>query len=69
MLVGLTIKRYLSPRLTRGRKRTGLINQIFIQSVFMRSRVKRGNKIVLTPSFPHFLVTTTRFVGSKCSLR
>ncbi|RDU47287.1 hypothetical protein DWU89_20435 [Parabacteroides acidifaciens] len=38
----------LSPRLTRGRKRTGLINQLFIGSVLMRSRVKRGNKAVLT---------------------
>ena len=34
-----------------GRKRTGLINQIFIRSVFMRSRVKRGNKIVLAYSY------------------
>ena len=38
----------LFPRLTRGRKRTGLINQLFIGSVLMRSRVKRGNKAVLT---------------------
>ncbi|RDU47719.1 hypothetical protein DWU89_18020 [Parabacteroides acidifaciens] len=38
----------LSPRLTRGRKRTGLINQLFIGSVLMRSRVKRGNRAVLT---------------------
>ncbi len=36
----------LSPRLTRGRKRTGLINQLFIGSVLMRSRVKRGNRTV-----------------------
>ena len=34
-----------------GCKRTGLINQIFIRSVFMRSRVKRGDKIVLAYSY------------------
>ncbi|RHR61255.1 hypothetical protein DWW90_03780 [Parabacteroides sp. AF17-28] len=38
----------MSPRLTRGRNRTGLINQLFIRSVLMRSRVKRGNRAVLT---------------------
>ncbi|RHR48397.1 hypothetical protein DWW90_20200 [Parabacteroides sp. AF17-28] len=38
----------LSPRMTRGRKRTGLINQLFIRLVLMRSRVKRGNRAVLT---------------------
>ncbi len=44
----------LSPRLTRGRKRKGLINQLFIGPVLMRSRVKRGNKAVLTqPSEVH----------------
>ncbi|MTU29324.1 hypothetical protein GMD66_08860 [Parabacteroides merdae] len=32
----------------RGRKRTDLINQIFIGPVLMRSRVKRGNRIVST---------------------
>ncbi|MBD9165469.1 MAG: hypothetical protein EGQ00_00215, partial [Parabacteroides johnsonii] len=36
------------------RKRTGLINQIFIRSVFMRSRAGRGNKVVLT-HLPAFL--------------
>ena len=45
---------YLSPRLTRGRKRTGLINQIFMQPVFMRSRAEHGNKAVLT-HFPFSL--------------
>ena len=35
----------------RGRKKTDLINQIFIASVLMRSRVKRGNRIVLTPPY------------------
>ncbi|RHO70560.1 hypothetical protein DW083_13320 [Parabacteroides sp. AF48-14] len=39
----------LSPRLTRGRKRTGLINQLFILPVLMRSRVKRGNEAILHP--------------------
>ena len=35
----------------RGRKKTDLINQIFVASVLMRSRVKRGNRIVLTPPY------------------
>lgn len=33
---------HLSPRLTRGRKRAGFINQMFMQPVFMRSR-EQGN--------------------------
>ena len=41
------VKSPLSPRLTRGRKRTDFINQLFIRSVLMRSRVKRGNRAVL----------------------
>ena len=36
----------LSPHLMRGRKRTDLINQIFIGPVLMRSRAGRGNRIV-----------------------
>ena len=32
----------------RGRKRTGLINQVFIGPVLMRSREGRGNRIVST---------------------
>lgn len=35
----------------RGRKKTDLINQIFVASVLMRFRVKRGNRIVLTPPY------------------
>ena len=35
----------------RGRKKTDLINLIFVASVLMRSRVKRGNRIVLTPPY------------------
>ena len=38
----------IPPHLMRGRKRTDLINQIFIGPVLMRSRVKRGNRIVST---------------------
>ncbi|RHO74940.1 hypothetical protein DW083_02135 [Parabacteroides sp. AF48-14] len=57
----------MSPRLTRSRKRTGLINQLFIRSVLMRSRVKRGNRAVLT--HPHLcrggLLYKTYFSGSK----
>ena len=43
-----------------GCKRTGLINQIFIRSVFMRSRVKRGNKIVLAYSYGRMQKGDTR---------
>ena len=42
------VKISLSPHLMRGRKRTGLINQVFIGPVLMQSRVKRGNRIVST---------------------
>ena len=38
----------LVPALDAGRKRTDLINQIFIGPVLMRSREGRGNRIVLT---------------------
>ena len=38
----------LFPRLTRDHKRTDLINQIFIGSVLMRPRVKRGDKYIST---------------------
>ena len=45
------VKTPLSPRLTRGRKRASLINQMFIWLALMRSRVKRGNRIVLTSPY------------------
>ncbi|OUO03611.1 hypothetical protein B5F96_15500 [Parabacteroides johnsonii] len=45
--------------MTRGRKRTDLINQIFIGLALMRSRVKHGNRIVSTLLlFYYFLLTS-----------
>ena len=41
----------LSPRLTRGRIGTDLINQPLIEPVPVRSRVKRGNEVPLTQLF------------------
>ncbi len=38
----------LSPGPAQGRKRTGLINQMFIRPAFMRSRAGCKNKTVLT---------------------
>ncbi len=61
------VKIHLSPRLTRGRKKASLINQMFIWLVLMRSRIKRGNRIVLThllfvlDSFAPFLETLLIF--------
>lgn len=40
----------LFSRFTRGRKRTGLINQFFIQQVLTQSRIKRRNERPLTHS-------------------
>ena len=69
----------LSPHLMRGRKRTDLINQIFIGPVLMRSRAGRGTRIVSThPLFCviryltriYFIVTVNgsfRFCANFCT--
>ncbi|OUO07297.1 hypothetical protein B5F96_01100 [Parabacteroides johnsonii] len=58
----------------RGRKRTDLINQIFIGPVLMRSRVKRGNRIVSTHLLFYFIssrknVSNVPFPGDRLYCR